>query len=87
MIQTRESLAETLTSLGFDVLPSGGNFILVRPPRFAAEQWLERLRDEKILVRWFKYPEVREYLRITIGSDAEAAALIKAVRKILKSLR
>ena len=87
VIQTRESLAETLTSLGFDVLPSGANFILARPPRFAAEQWLERLRDEKILVRWFKYPEVREYLRITIGSDAEAAALTKAVRKILKSLR
>ena len=32
----------------------------------------------KILVRWFSYPEVRGYLRITIGTDAGADALLKA---------
>ena len=87
VIRTREILAETLTSLGFDVLPSGANFILARPPKFPAEQWLDRLREQKILVRWFKYPEVRDYLRISIGSDTEAAAFVKAVRKILKTPR
>jgi len=40
------------------------------------------LRDRKILVRWFSAPEVREYLRITIGTQTEAAALVRAVRKI-----
>jgi histidinol-phosphate/aromatic aminotransferase/cobyric acid decarboxylase-like protein len=38
----------------------------------------------KILVRWFDYPEVRDYLRITIGTDAEADALLKAVRAIAR---
>ena len=37
----------------------------------------------KILVRWFSYPEVRGYHRITIGTDAGADALLKAAAGIL----
>jgi histidinol-phosphate/aromatic aminotransferase/cobyric acid decarboxylase-like protein len=43
---------------------------------------LQKLREQKILVRWFNAPEVKDYLRITIGTPAEAVALVKAVRKI-----
>ena len=84
IIRTRARLSDELTALGFDVLPSQTNFILAKPPGRPAEQWLELLRQKKILVRWFKYPEVRDYLRITIGTDAEADALIKAARSIAK---
>jgi histidinol-phosphate/aromatic aminotransferase/cobyric acid decarboxylase-like protein len=34
-------------------------------------------------VRWFDRPEVKNYLRITIGTAAEAEALVNVVRKIL----
>ena len=44
---------------------------------------MEKLREKKILVRWFNYPETKDYLRITIGTDAEIAALLKAIRKVL----
>jgi histidinol-phosphate aminotransferase len=80
---TRERLRRELTGLGFAVLPSQTNFLFARPPKFLAEQWLEKLRAEKILVRWFNYPETKDFLRITIGTDAEANALLKAARKIL----
>ena len=83
IIATRESLGRELTQLGFRVLPSQTNFILVRPPQFPAREWLQKLRDEKILVRWFSAPEVSNYLRITIGTAAEASALVQAARKIL----
>jgi histidinol-phosphate aminotransferase len=83
IIATRERLSDRLRELGFEVFPSSTNFILSRPPGGPAEQWLAKLRDRKILVRWFKYPEVRDYLRITIGTDAEADALIQAVRRSL----
>ena len=83
VIATREKLSRDLASLGFVVLPSQGNFILARPPRFPAPDWLERLRSRRILVRWFGYPETRDFIRITIGTDAEAASLIKAARAIL----
>jgi histidinol-phosphate aminotransferase len=82
IIATREWLSRELTRLGFRVLPSQTNFILVRPPVLPAEDWWRRLRDRRILVRWFSAPEVRDYLRITIGTEPEAAALVAAVRAV-----
>lgn len=84
VIATRERASAELAALGFQVFPSATNFILARPPRFPAEQWLQVLRENKILVRWFKYPEIRAFLRITIGTDAEIDALLKVVRRVLK---
>jgi histidinol-phosphate aminotransferase len=83
IIATRGWLAGELTKLSFQVLPSQTNFILVRPPQFPAEIWLQSLRANRVLVRWFGAPEVRDYLRITIGTRAEAASLVSAARKIL----
>jgi histidinol-phosphate aminotransferase len=82
IITTRDWLSRELTKLGFRVLPSQTNFILAKPPVFPAKEWLQKLRDQKILVRWFSAPEVTEYLRITIGTQKEAAALLAAARKI-----
>lgn len=84
VIATREALARELAELGFTVLPSQANFILVRPPKFPAGVWLRKLRDRKILARWFSAPEVRDYLRVTVGAGAEAAALVKAAKQILR---
>ena len=83
IITTRGQLSRELTQLGFRVLPSQTNFILVQPPRFSAEEWLQKLRARKILVRWFNQPEVGNYLRITMGTAAEAEALARAARAIL----
>jgi histidinol-phosphate aminotransferase len=83
IIATREQLGRDLRALGFRVFPSQTNFILARPPKFSAEAWLQKLRDRKILVRWFSDPLVRDYLRITIGRSDEAAALVKAAKTIL----
>ena len=82
-IATVTLLARGLTALGFRVFPSQTNFLLVRPPVFRAGEWRRKLRDRKILVRWFDYPETSDYLRITIGRDDEMAALLKAARAIL----
>jgi histidinol-phosphate aminotransferase len=48
-----------------------------------AHEWQQQLRNWKILVRWFDLPEVKNYLRITIGTQAEAAALVKATKGIM----
>ena len=83
IIAVREKLSRELTRLGFRIRPSQTNFILVQPPRFLAQDWLPRLRAWRILVRWFGAPAVKDYLRITIGTAAEAEALVRAARKIL----
>jgi histidinol-phosphate aminotransferase len=84
IILTREWVTCELTELGFEVVPSQTNFILVVPPRFSAETWLKKLRERKILVRWFKYPSVSKYLRVTIGTREEAEALLAAAHKMLQ---
>jgi histidinol-phosphate aminotransferase len=83
IIEERELLAQRLRALGFEVQPSQTNFLLVRPPRFSAEEWLGKLRGRKILVRWFSQRAVRDWLRITIGSRGEMQKLIAATRDIL----
>ena len=80
IVATRDQLSRELAKLGFEVLPSQTNFILARPPIDSAKKWLKKLRDRKILVRWFDQPSIREYLRITMGTPQEAHALIKAVK-------
>jgi histidinol-phosphate aminotransferase len=83
IITTREQLSRDLAALSFQVFPSQTNFILARPPKHPAEAWLQKLRERKILVRWFSDPLVRDYLRITIGRPEEAAALVKAAKALL----
>ena len=83
IIATREDLGRELETLGFRVFPSQTNFLFVRPPRFSAQSWLRKLRSRKILVRWFSNSSIRDYLRITIGTPDEAAALVKAAEAIL----
>jgi histidinol-phosphate aminotransferase len=83
VIATRERLTSELRKLDFEVFPSQTNFILTRPPRSSAKDWLEKLRARKILVRWFDSPGLREFLRISIGTDAETKALLTAARALL----
>jgi len=83
IVATRRRLACELTALGFAVLPSQANFLMARPPGQPASVWLEHWRHRGILVRWWAYPEVRDYLRISIGTDAEADRLLRAARQIL----
>ena len=84
VIATRERLGQALTGLGFGVLPSQTNFLLVRPPKYAAKTWLEKLRERKVLVRWFANAAISGYLRITIGTEEQTEALLRAVQRILK---
>jgi histidinol-phosphate aminotransferase len=83
IIATRNKLSQALRALGFKVFPSQTNFILVRPPRFPASEWLQKLREQKVLARWFDALGLRDFLRISIGTPKETWALVKAIRGIL----
>ena len=83
IISTRKRVSVALSKLEFEVLPSQTNFIFARPPLFSARDWLEKLRTEKILVRWWDHPSVRDYLRITIGTDKEMSALLRTAKRII----
>jgi len=84
----RRTLAEkarveaALASLGWTWPAAFGNFLLAQVgPRAPAIR--DGLRGHKILVRHFDTPELRESLRITIGSAAQNDALIAALRAVV----
>lgn len=83
IIRTREYLVRELLSLGFEVLPSAANFVFVRHPRRDAAELARKLREKCILVRHFHLPRIEQYLRITVGTDAQCATLIGALKEIL----
>ncbi len=84
IIETRESLVRELTALGFDVLPSAANFVFARHKESKADAIASKLREEAIIVRHFKQERVQDFLRITIGTNDECDALVKALTDILK---
>ncbi|PIE00602.1 MAG: histidinol-phosphate transaminase [Thiothrix nivea] len=79
---TRERCAAQLRALGFTVLPSSTNFLFVRPPEGEAEKLYQQLKAQGILVRYFNKPRIKEYLRITIGTDEEMNILIAKLREL-----
>ncbi|MGO3344847.1 MAG: histidinol-phosphate transaminase [Marinomonas sp.] len=84
-IATREQSVKDLTALGFTVLPSATNFVFVTHPEKNAETIYLALKEQGILVRFFgsNKPRIGNYLRITIGTDAEMAALTNALKVLL----
>ncbi len=73
---TRERVAQALRSRGWFVFDSSTNFLFARPPARPAREIFEDLRTRKIFVRYFPAPATRDYLRITVGTDAEMDALL-----------
>ncbi len=82
IINSRELLAEQLSALGFEVLPSAANFIFARHPQQDAVQIAAKLREKSIIVRHFNLPRIEQFLRITIGTPQENQALVDVLRML-----
>jgi histidinol-phosphate aminotransferase len=83
VIRSREALVKDLAALGFEVLPSAANFIFARHPQRDAGELAAALRSRNIIVRHFRQPRIDQFLRITVGTDAQCLALVSALREIL----
>lgn len=80
---TRTRLSDGLRRLGYDVPISHANFVLARRAGADQRPVLEALKQRRILVRHFATPELYDALRITVGTDAEIDALLRALGELL----
>lgn len=85
IIKTRARAARELKALGFEMTESRANFLFVRHPKLSGERLYRALREKGVLVRYFGSERIEDFLRITVGSDEETDALIKALGEILKA--
>jgi histidinol-phosphate aminotransferase len=83
VIATRARVSRELSDLGFSVLDSRANFIFISHPRVRAERLYRRLKEERVLVRYFPKPRIDNHLRVSIGTDEEMESFLEAVRMIL----
>ena len=83
IIHTRDALTRQLSALDFRVLPSSANFVFAEHATRAAEEIYLALKKKGVLVRFFKQPRIDNFLRITVGDDAEISQLITRLKTIL----
>lgn len=84
VITTRERVKKELKELGFVFEDSMSNFLFVTHKELSMEKLFMDLRKEGIIVRHFDKPErIREYLRITIGTDEQMDTLIGFLKQYL----
>ena len=84
IISAREWTISELQKLGFDVLPSSANFIFAAPRFMGGREYLQALRERNILVRHWGSERIRDYVRITIGTQAQMEELVRVTKELMK---
>jgi histidinol-phosphate aminotransferase len=83
--KTRAMVEVRLRKMGFEVPPSEANFVLARMPDHDLGRVTRGLRRAGILVRYFSIPSLRDAMRISIGTRAEMAALLRALGPLVRA--
>lgn len=83
IIETREYTKKELKALGFVMPDSYANFIFVSHSDYDAKELFGLLRERGILVRYFDKPRINQYLRITIGTQAQMETFIQTIKEII----
>ena len=81
--ETREKTKKALAAFGFSFPDSKSNFIFAAHKSMPAKEIFAALKERNIFVRYFNKPGIDNYLRITIGTDEQMAALEAALKEIL----
>ncbi|MCS6970532.1 MAG: histidinol-phosphate transaminase [Planctomycetota bacterium] len=78
----RARLERELAAFGWQWPESGANFLFCRVGEHAGELY-RALKARGILVRWWDRPQLREHLRISVGTPAQSDRLLAALRALL----
>lgn len=84
VIATREWTKKELARLGFTFGDSKTNFIFAKHGSIARDVLFTELRKRNIIVRAFNGDRIKDYLRISIGTDTEMKCVIEELENIIK---
>ena len=80
ILATRRRLVAEMRNLGFVTVDSQSNFTWNTHPRLPVRPIYERLKRDRILVRYMNYPGWGDGLRISVGTDAEIDACLEKLK-------
>ncbi|MGM0568782.1 MAG: histidinol-phosphate transaminase [Elusimicrobiota bacterium] len=82
LISSKNAMEQKLRKLpGIEVYPSDANFILLKINKI--NRVVDSMRRNKIRVREFSEPGLRNYLRVSVGAGSENRKFIKAMEESL----
>ena len=87
VIETREWTKKELKRLGFAFRDSQTNFIFATHESVPAQTIFDVLREKHIFVRHFGQKRIENYLRISIGTQAEMERFIRETEQIIAQKR
>lgn len=83
IVSERERLFRRLSEMDFlRPYPSAANFILCEVVRGEARDVHQKLEANRILVRYFEKPGLRDFIRISIGTPQECDEVVHCLRAI-----
>ena len=83
ILRQRQQTIADLAELGFNSIPSQGNFFMVNLRRNVMPV-IQSFRQQGILVGR-PFPPMLEYLRVSVGKPDEMARFMKAFKEIVPS--
>ncbi len=83
-IAVRDMFINGLKRLGFCCLESHANFVFAMHPCISGEELWHDLKEAGILTRWYNEPRIKEFLRISIGTEEDMQQVLKVFTEILK---
>ncbi|MBQ6814684.1 MAG: histidinol-phosphate transaminase [Lachnospiraceae bacterium] len=83
IVATREASKKRLTELGFTYPDSKANFIFATHKDYDMTDMFKYLREKDVYVRHWDNPLIKDYLRITVGTDAEMDRLFQVIEEYM----
>jgi|TARA_B110000967_G_scaffold49653_1_gene50638 histidinol-phosphate aminotransferase len=83
VIESRVSMSRALTKMGFKVIPSAANFLLVKHEAHNGIALAQGLRKQGVIIRHFHQDRIAQYLRITIGSEQDNQRLCMVLKSLI----
>jgi histidinol-phosphate aminotransferase len=83
IVANRAKLTAAMRELGFSGPESHANFVWNEHSEQPARPLYERLKAERILVRYMEYPGWGEGLRVSVGNDDQIDALLSVLKSAL----
>lgn len=85
--KTREKTTKALRELGFTVLDSKTNFIFAKSGDMPGKVYFDGLREAGILVRRWDSERIKDFVRISIGSEEEMETFVEETKKLVEAAR
>jgi len=83
ILATRRRLTAGMRELGFTTVDSQANFTWNTHPHLPVRTLYERLKQDRILVRYMDYPGWGDGLRISVGTDEQIETCLERLRTLV----